>query len=273
MDHVTSLRVSERLERTIQNELIPRLLTSHRVGPVSPALSAAVARVLSPDDVRAFLTALLNPDDASGALFIRDALDRGHSVEAIYLDLLAPTARRLGDMWEADEADFVEVTVALARMQSLLRGLSHSFEEEHRHPEPTGMAVVSCAPGDQHSIGAIMVAEFLMRDGWQVLMGAPWLEEELTTVVAREWYDVVGFSLGSDRLVRRLRSDIRQIRAASRNPNVQVMVGGHLITKNPGLAQDLEADAYASDSRSATQVARALRRASRVCAPVADLDQ
>ncbi|MFN7529849.1 MAG: hypothetical protein ACK5T7_01930, partial [Gemmatimonas sp.] len=57
MDHLTPQRTGEstlerlerleRLEHTIQNELVPRLMTSHRVGPVSPAIAAAAARVLS----------------------------------------------------------------------------------------------------------------------------------------------------------------------------------------------------------------------------------
>ena len=50
MDHLSSPRRSERLdrlerlERTIQNDLVPRLMTSHQVGPVSPSMGAAAAR-------------------------------------------------------------------------------------------------------------------------------------------------------------------------------------------------------------------------------------
>ena len=48
----------ERVERTIENELVPRLLASHRAGPVPPALSTAIARALSERDVVEFVAAV-----------------------------------------------------------------------------------------------------------------------------------------------------------------------------------------------------------------------
>jgi methanogenic corrinoid protein MtbC1 len=233
MDHLTSRSLSdrhgdrgtgrsserlERLERTIENELVPRLMTSHRVGPVSPGAASAAARVLSPDDVQTFVAAVRSQDDGRGSQFVRTVLAEGATVEAVYLDLLAPSARRLGDMWDNDECDFVEVTVALGRMQRLLRDLSQVFLAESGHAEPVGNILLTCVPGEQHTLGIIMVGEFLLRDGWRVLVGAPWTDSDLLSMVASEWYDVIGFSVGTESRLSVLRRDIRRLKQASRNP-------------------------------------------------------
>jgi len=270
MDHLTPQRTGEptlerleRLERTIQNELVPRLMTSHRVGPVSPAIAAAAARVLSETDVNAFVTAVRSHDDTRGAQFIRGVLAEGATVEAVYLDLLAPSARRLGDMWDNDECDFVEVTVALGRMQRLLRDLSQVFLSESGHTEPVGNILLTCVPGEQHTLGIIMVGEFLLRDGWRVLVGAPWTEGDLLNMVANEWYDVIGFSVGTENRLSVLRRDIRRLKQASCNPNVQIMVGGQLFAEDASLADQVGANAIASDAREAPTIARALLPAAR----------
>ncbi len=266
MDHLSSPRRSERLdrlERTIQNELVPRLMTSHRVGPVSPAMAAAAARSLSEDDVTAFVTAVRSQDDGRGAQFIRGVIAEGASVEAVYLDLLAPSARRLGEMWDNDECDFVEVTVALGRMQRLLRDLSQVFLAESGHAEPVGNILLTCVPGEQHTLGIIMVGEFLLRDGWRVLVGAPWTDSDLLNMVATEWYDVIGFSVGTESRLTVLRRDIRRLKSASRNPNIQIMVGGQLFAEDASLAEQVGANAIASNARQAPAIARSLLAAAR----------
>jgi len=256
----------ERLERTIENELVPRLLASHRAGPVPPALTAAIARELSAADVDGFVAAVRSPDDARAVQFIRDVLADGASVEAVYLDLLAPSARRLGQMWESDECDFVEVTVSLGRMQRLLRDLSQVFLADATRTEPVGSVLLTCIPGEQHTLGIIMVGEFLLRDGWRVLVGAPWSESDLLTMVGTEWYDVIGFSVGSESRLPLLKRDIRRLKSASRNPHVQFMVGGQVFSDDPTIADQVGANAIAGDAREAPQIARRLLDAAHLAA-------
>lgn len=270
MDSAPSPRQSdrlERLERTIQNEIVPRLMTSHRVGPVSPSMAAAAARSLSEEDVTAFVKAVRSADDQKAVQFVRSIIAEGASIEAVYLDLLAPSARRLGEMWDEDECDFVEVTVALGRMQRLLRDLSQVFLADAGQAEPVGNVLLTCVPGEQHTLGIIMVGEFLLRDGWRVLVGAPWTESDLLAMVGTEWYDVIGFSVGCEARLSSLKRDIRRLKSASRNPNVQIMVGGPVFSEDPSLAEQVGANAIATSAREAPRVARALLPEARAFAP------
>ncbi len=256
----------ERLERTIQNEIVPRLLTGHRVGPVPPALTAAIARELSEADVTAFVAAVRSLDDDRAVQFVQSVLAEGATIEAVYLDLLAPSARRLGEMWESDECDFVEVTVSLGRMQRMLRDLSQVFLADATRSEPVGSVLLTCIPGEQHTLGIIMVGEFLLRDGWRVLVGAPWSESDLLTMVGSEWYDVIGFSVGSESRLPLLKRDIRRLKSASRNPHVQFMVGGQVFHDDPSFADQVGANAIAGSAREAPHIARRLLDAAQLAA-------
>lgn len=251
-------RQRERLERMIQNEIVPRLMLSHRAGPIPPSISAAVARQLSDDDVTSFVNAVRGQEDGVAVQYVRDLVANGTPIEAIYVDLLAPTARRLGTLWESDECDFVEVTVAMGRIQRLLRDLSQVFLAEASRAEIVGNVLLTCVPGEQHTLGAIIVAEFMLRDGWRVLVGAPWTEGDLLAMVSSEWFDVIGFSVGCENRLSILKREIRRLRSSSRNPNVRVMVGGKVFLDDRDMVTRVGADAYAVDAREAPLIARAL---------------
>lgn len=253
----------KRLERTIHDDLVPRLMTGVRSGPGFPEPSGQPGRPITSNDVTAFVAAIRSYDDQAASQHLRALVDAGIPVDAVYLDLIAPAARQLGVMWENDDCDFVDVTVALGRMQRLLRDLSQLFLAEAGHSEPIGNILLTCLPGEQHTLGIIMVGEFLLRDGWRVLVGAPWTEADLLTMVGTEWYDVIGFSVGSEQRLSVLRRDIRRLRAASRNPNLQIMVGGQVFIDEPDLARAVGADAIAESAREAPIVARSLMPSAR----------
>jgi methanogenic corrinoid protein MtbC1 len=263
---IASTLSSERraqLQRTVEHEIVPRLLVSHRAGALPPSLASAVARQLTDADVTRFLAAVRGTEDARAEQIIRELIEEGTSLEAVYLDLLAPAARRLGQLWERDECDFIDVTVAMGRMQRSLRDLSAVFIAEGSRATTVGAALLSCIPGEQHTLGIVMVGEFLLRDGWRVMVGAPWSAAELPALIASEWYDVVGFSVGCESRVGALKREMRRVRAASRNPHIRVLVGGQVFIEQPELAQRLGADGFATDARNAPQVARTLLAAAR----------
>ena len=245
------------VRRTIERELVPRLLLAHRVGPLSPATGAALAPLLGRDDVQAFLREVLGDEEEGTLNFVRTLVDRGVPVAAVYLDLLAPTATALGELWNTDECNFVEVTMALGRLQRVLRELSRVFiaGAEDGRPE-TGRVLLSCIPGEQHTLGLFMVAEFLIRDGWGVSVGPPILEADLLQLLRDEWFDVVGFSVTCDSRLSRLQREIRRVRATSRNAHVGVIVGGRVFNDRPDLVARVGADASANDASGVSEQAR-----------------
>jgi len=232
-----------------------RLVLAHR-----PNMDATTEPVtaLGEREVSDFVQQLIHADEEELNAGIDGMRSRGLLVETLYLELFGPAARQLGTMWEDDTCDFSVVTVALGRLQRLLRELSPAFGAEIEHP-PHGRRALFVQPGDeQHSFGLSMVAEFFRRDGWDVLGGVGGAVTDPAAKVRDEWVDIIGFSVGSDRRIPWLTQSIRAARAAARNPGLCVLVGGPPFTLNPELALQVGADGTARDGREAPQLAERL---------------
>jgi methanogenic corrinoid protein MtbC1 len=259
------------LERTIETELVPRMLMAHRVGPVPPFTDRNTTRPVTSSDLSRFLDDVVGPDDTAAADFVRSLLEAGTRVEAIYMDLLAPTARELGIRWEDDECSFVDVTVALGRLQRVLRDLSAAFQSEAGPTaQSDGNVLLTCLPGEQHTLGLILVAEFLMRDGFRVVVGAPWAESDLLEQVRTEWFDVIGFSAGCESRLSTLKREIARIRAVSKNQDVKILVGGQVFSIEQELVRRVGADGWASNAREAPREIRELLATGAMMSPRLD---
>jgi hypothetical protein len=160
-------------------------------------------------------------------------------------------------MWDQDRIDFASTTVALGRLQRLMRQLSPDFGREVEHP-PSGRRVLLTQPdSEQHMFGLSMVAEFFRREGWDVLGGVAGVGIEPIAWVRRDWFDVVGFSLGSELGLPWLRDTIAAVRLASRNASLVVLVGGPMFSLHPHWAGEVGADAT-TDGRRWRQVNHAV---------------
>lgn len=190
--------------------------------------------------------------------YIRDLLSQGTSAEHLYLHLFAPAARRLGAMWEEDRCSFVDVTLGVGRLQQL----THGFGDLLRGPveaTATGRVLIAGAPREQHTLGATMVAEFLRRDGWEVVL-PPASDDSRDLISAGEadWFDVVAISAATDHSVGRLKQVIRELRRRGRNRELKVIVGGRPFAESPKLGHQVGADGSAPDARAAASMALAM---------------
>ena len=247
-----------RLMRTLEGDIIPRLVRAHRPAPIeAPALLQPVVAVTTAD-VETFARLTIGNDDRLIAAALGALRLRGITVESIYIELLAPAARYLGYLWDEDLCDFAEVTVGLGRLQQVMRELSPAFGSEVDHPADGRRALLVPAPGEQHTFGLSMVAEFFRRAGWEVVGGVGGPEMDPVDMVREEWFDVIGVSVGNEARLDWLRSGIADVRRASRNRAIGVMVGGPVFNLNPDYVAQVGADITASDGRQAPVLAEGL---------------
>jgi methanogenic corrinoid protein MtbC1 len=241
------------LRRTIETEIIPQLMLAHRdAGPLETSSRRDGYRPSS-QDVLTFVRLLLAWDVAVSGDYVEAMCQKGTSLESIFLDLFAPAARFLGQLWEEDLCDFTDVTIALSRMQQLLRDLGPAFEGESSLDmvDPDRSALLVAAPGDQHTFGAFIVQEFFRRAGWRVHGGSLGSTEELLNLVASEPFDVVGLSVSNDVTADDFAATIRSVRVAARSRTVRIMVGGRFFLEHPHCVAQVGADATAQDGRRA----------------------
>jgi methanogenic corrinoid protein MtbC1 len=235
-----------RLVRTIEGEIVPRLVLARRVASVPPT---AVVTSRPPDevDVRELVRLLLTHDVGVASAYVETVRQRGASLESVCLALLAPAARELGLLWEEDECDFMQVTVGLCRLHHLLRELSPEFRSESSERKTQRNILLAPIPGDQHIFGLALVAEFLRKAGWEVWNEYPLSAASVLDIVKQNWFAVIGLSVGSETRIDEVASLIRAVRNVSKNRSVGVLVGGPILVARPELAVLMGADATAAD--------------------------
>jgi methanogenic corrinoid protein MtbC1 len=240
-----------RLAKTLEVDVIPRLVQLHgEQARVHAAPDAA--------EVERFAQALVASGDEAVKAVVQACRARGLLVGSLFLDLLAPAARLLGSWWDEDKCDFSTVTVALGRLQRLMRELSPAFGQEVHEPPNGRRVLLAQHPGEQHSFGLAMVAEYFRREGWEVLGGIGGSVNDPSSEVAREWFDAAGFSVGSETRVEWVRERIADLRRRSRNKAIAVIVGGPLLSLDPTWAQRLGADASGHQGDQAPLIAHQL---------------
>jgi methanogenic corrinoid protein MtbC1 len=237
------------LARIIEADMIPRLLAD------VPARTALPATPVPAGFADQFAAAALAEDVAALLARLEALMVAGVPVERVYLDVLAPAARRLGAWWDDDEADFVDVTMGLWRCQELVHALGALVPGRAAPDGKLRAALFAPAPGEQHVLGALIVEEFFRRDGWDTYSLPALHADELVALVAGRRFDLVGLSLSGDRHVAGLARTIAALRRVSRQADMRVLVGGRVINLRPALAMELGADGTASDGPGALALA------------------
>lgn len=251
----------KRLLELVEAEIIPRLMLAHR----NQNETAQVTSTIRASEVETFVRALLERSREPAASLLAGYIERSVPLEAIFLQLFAPAARYLGELWEADLCNFSQVTLSLWRLQSLLHDLSPSFHANPatgRNRAGAERRILLCTlPGQQHTFGLSMLSEFFRRDGWVVLtIPAPEPGEMLGTL-SKHWFDVLAMSASLDGETSDLRKTIQAARKTSQNPRLAVIVGGPLFLRQPALADAVGADGMSDDAPGALALAARLLQA------------
>ncbi len=250
------------LARAVERDVIPRLVIAHRPTPVA----ARAAWVPGATEIEALTGFVLANDLPAQEMLLERAHTRGLSADSLAHNLLAPAARRLGEMWQYDLCDFTAVTIGVWRLQVILREHAGGFL-----PPPALLAqgrrvMLLPVPGEQHTFGLAVVAESFHRAGWHVSSTMFDDAAELAGAVRRERFDIVGISAGCGEHIESLAAAVRAIRRGSRNRWLGIMVGGATLVGHPDLAALVGADASASDGREAVAHAQILLDRQRVAA-------
>jgi len=247
------------LSRIVAREILPRLAQARRTdaGDRQPVRNRQTTTMV---DTGELVRLLLADGPSDGNAFIETLLLRGATPEALYIGILSDAARWLGLMWEDDRCDFAQVTIGLGRLQQAARLLSPRFQGASVTRGDGRCLLLLPAPGEQHTFGLLILGEFFQRAGWRVAggpnaRGANSGGTDAEGLARTTWFDVAGFSIGSERLLDDLAAIIRRVRLASRNRAIGVMVGGPLFQQRPDLVARAGADAMAMDAPGAVRLA------------------
>ena len=250
-----SMQQYQLIEGAVQCSILPRLASARRGGPAVTVLA---------DCVETFAGLVLARDLPRAAAYLDRLQARGVAADSLYLELLAPTARHLGNRWTDDTLDFGQVTIGLGNLHRLLRDLGPAFEapaapgRPQSPPETARRGLLVAACGEQHTFGLAMLTAFFRRARWVIWSGAPATPAELGAIVRDHWFDMIGLSLAYEGRLDALQSAIRRVRKMSSNPRIRIMVGGPVFIEHPDLVAQVGAEAMAVDGQQAVMRAESL---------------
>jgi methanogenic corrinoid protein MtbC1 len=204
-------------------------------------------------DILKLSSLILGPDNSDALEYINALREKGLTLDNLYLELLEPTARHLGELWIVDKIDFFAVTIGVGRMQRIVHHFADldklgPYDEKRR-------ALMLVPPGEDHTFGSQLVQRFLRAADWSVVALDGSETRKAADVVSREWVVVVGISISADVDVDDLRQMIKSIRSRSLNPHIGIMIGGPKIARSPELVAEVGADGQAQNAPAAVLLA------------------
>ncbi|MDQ3928366.1 MAG: MerR family transcriptional regulator [Chloroflexota bacterium] len=143
----------------------PYVLAQSQPG-VTPASSYAIeSPVRSFEALRTeLLDALKSVDEAHAGEIMTEALSL-YSVEDVCVQIVQPVLVRVGELWLTGE-----VSVAVEHFaSSFMRARLENLFNQSPHNIYGRFALVACAPGELHELGAMFLAIFLRRSGFRVV--------------------------------------------------------------------------------------------------------
>lgn len=185
----------------------------------------------------------------------RRALEQG-GVAYLYEAIVEPALRQVGELWAKDEITVADEHLATAVAQAAIASLYPAYP----WPAPGGpRAIVACAAGERHDLGARMVADLLALDGWDAaFLGADTPTEALVRKSADSRAVLVALSVTMSPHVPAARDAISALRERPGSP--RVLAGGRAVAALREAVATLGVDAVATSGRSAVDVARRFKR-------------
>jgi len=202
------------------------------------------------------LEGLLRLDALAARGTLESLVAAGMPLERIYTEILTPLMREVGRLWQMNQISVAHEHYCSAAVQSIMAGFyGRMFAAATSCGRST---LVACVEGEQHELGARIIADVFELNGWRAsFLGANLPLRELVTLIkhgARK-PDLVALSATMPAHLARLAATIATIRDGS---NVPIIVGGYLFHGSPGLAAQLGADGCADNAKGALAIANEL---------------
>jgi methanogenic corrinoid protein MtbC1 len=187
----------------------------------------------------------------SDALILK-AARTSMTVRELYLGVIQPSQRELGALWETGQITVAQEHVVTAITQSVISQLYSQFPFGSRN----GLrALIACAPGELHELGARMVADFLELEGWDVVfLGASTPIPDVIRAVLEHKSHVFGISATIAFNLPAAVELISGMREKSNTHPVKIVAGGRAFGLSQRMPQQVAADGYSPDAEDAVRL-------------------
>jgi MerR family transcriptional regulator, light-induced transcriptional regulator len=199
------------------------------------------------DRLNSRLYAALSDFDSTRAEQILGEAFALYPLEEVFLKLVQPVMVEIGEQWHNGK---LTVTTEHFATQFIRRKLSSLFNT-YNITDGRGLLLIGCAPSEQHDLGALMLAVFLVRHGWQVIyLGAEVPLKDLLDTIRQLQPDMVCMAASTTETALQLLEVGRAISSLS-PPYPSFGYGGRAFNLNPLLCQKMPGTFLGKDAQEA----------------------
>jgi hypothetical protein len=232
------------LAQLIETNIIPRLISEH--GEHECAISPDHRLDL---EVEGFTEATLAEQASVAMDYFADLVHRGFLLDTLFERLVVPAALRLGEMWERDARDFLDVSRGMDHIQQIILAHSSVFCTDGKVAGDPRRILLVTLPQERHRLGLCLVRAQFWREGWDVCCGELQFINDLESLVRATRFDAIGLSAGRVGDAQMLAHSLARVRKASLNRGLLIIAGGLAFERDDGLRTAIGVDAVASSAR------------------------
>lgn len=163
--------------------------------------------------------------------------------------LFLPLVQHLEAAWERDAIEIAELSFAFFQIRRLIEISARRAGPPMATHGLRGAALLAVPPGESHGFGLQIVADEMRLRSWQVTTAPEGSDPDaLQRQLRARRFDVLGLSIGHDDALAGLGDLIVDLRMASRNPGLVVILGGAGLAEPASQYHFLGADHVALDA-------------------------
>ena len=207
---------------------------------------------------RSYLETLLGGDREEAGRIVFRALERGETIQDVYLKVFERALKEVGRLWAASELDVGTEHFVTASTQAIM---SQLYPQLMAGAQPRGSrtCLVFAVCGEFHEVGARMVADLLGRDGWHCLfLGGNLCNDDILRSVGEHKPDLLALSASLYLNVDSVARLIRTVRGERTQKDLKILVGGRPFNLEATLWQRVGADGFARTAAEAVSAAETL---------------
>jgi methanogenic corrinoid protein MtbC1 len=200
-----------------------------------------------------FLDAIRRGDRRAAFAVIDDALDRSETLNYVHHEIITPSLREIGRLWQQNVLSVAEEHLASGISQAAMnRAFERTFLWKDKR---TRRIIAACVATEQHCIGLRMVCDLFELDGWDAIyLGATVPIDSLIAMIRDKKPDVVAISAAIDPHIPRVQEAITALRGADLPNQPLIAVGGRAFLSDASLAKRVGADVTAPDGEQALRI-------------------
>lgn len=173
------------------------------------------------------------------------------------LAFLESVARSLGDDWSRDSRSFLDVTIAMGRLQLVLRQLVHA-NAERRPDNMLGSALFTVPPTEAHHFAQCLTEELFRAEGWSTDLFWPADRNAVIDRIADRGHDIVCLSWSTAALAETASATIEAIDSIPIERRPAIVAGGRASHEHQGWLVRLGVDCVCESTYGALTAARQL---------------